>query len=68
MHDFVVWLLISIGAGILLFPAAYFYERWESKREGTILPKKKSLLIAAVMGAWPIAACLATWAGLWLGL
>lgn len=66
MSDFWIWLLISATAGLILFPATYFYEKWEDKREGVVVSPKKNLLIATVMGIWPVAACIVTWAGIWL--
>ena len=68
MFGFWFWLLISIGVGLVLFPVTYFYGWWEGKKNGKTEPKKQSLLIAIIMGLWPVAACVTTWMGIWLQL
>lgn len=68
MDKFWVWLLISIGAGLLLFPASYFYGMYEDKKEGVIVSKKKNIQLAGIMAVWPVLACVITWVGIWFNL
>lgn len=68
MFNFWIGLLITIAISIVTFPCAYFYSKYEDKRDNVTINKKTNYQIATVMSILPMIAYLFTWLGIWFNL